>query len=382
MDYNCTIRENITIINNNIYNKYFCKPLCNEEAPFEIIYNQDCVKNCAIKYIIDKSCILNYLVIKPISDINNNMTNNEKNEEEKENYKEITKEEENKAKDIMMENIEVGFTADDYDTSNIEKGDNEVVEFENMKITLTTTDNQKSNNSINNNISTIDLGPCEDMLRNIYKIPENGTLYMKKTDVEIKGMKIPKIEYDVYAKLNDSNLIKLNLTYCENLKIDLTVPVKLNEEIDKLNSSSGYYNDLCYTATSESGTDITLNDRKNEFIQNNKTVCQDGCVFTEYDYNLNKAKCHCKVKKSSNSFSDINIDSKKLYDNFINLKNIANINILVCYKVLLSKNGIKKNIGTYLLIPIILMHFISIILFYAKNFFNKLKKIIQDITYG
>ena len=133
---------------------------------------------------------------------------------------------------------------------------------------------------------------------------------MRKIDVLQEGMKIPKVEYDVYAKLNGNNLVKLNLTVCQNTKISLSIPVTLTENIDKLNTSSGYYNDLCYTATSKGGTDITLNDRKKEFVEENKTLCQDNCDFSDYDYNTQKAKCSCKVKESSSSFSDMKINTK------------------------------------------------------------------------
>ena len=34
-------------------------------------------------------------------------------------------------------------------------------------------------------------------------------------------MKTLKVEYDVYAKLNGKNLIKLNLTVCEKSKISI-----------------------------------------------------------------------------------------------------------------------------------------------------------------
>ena len=74
------------------------------------------------------------------------------------------------------------------------------------------------------------------------------------------------------------------------------MPVKITEDLDKLNASSGYYNDICYTATSDSGTDISLQDRKKEFVDGNKTVCEDGCDFEEYDYIYERAKCSCKVK--------------------------------------------------------------------------------------
>ena len=144
-----------------------------------------------------------------------------------------------------------------------------------------------------------------------------------------------------------------------------------------MNSSSGYYNDICYTATSDNGTDITLNDRKNEFIENNKSVCQEKCIFTEYDYNTKKAKCSCDIEESSTSLKNIKIDKSKFYENFIDIQNIANINLLVCYKVLFSKKGIKKNYGCFILIPIIIFHFILLILFCAMHQFKKITQIIK-----
>ena len=154
-----------------------------------------------------------------------------------------------------MENVESGFTSDDYDTSNLEQGNNEVVELDEMTVTFTTTENQK-NDKNNANMTTIDLGECEKKLREAYNIPPNEILFMKKIDVKQEGMKIPKVEYDVYSKLNGISLVKLNLSYCENTKVDISVPTLLTDSLDKLNSSSEYYNDLCYTATSDSGTDI------------------------------------------------------------------------------------------------------------------------------
>ena len=146
-----------------------------------------------------------------------------------------------------------------------------------MRVTFTTTQNQKNN--INDNMTRIDLGECEILLRKYYNLTNNETLYMKKLEVIQKGMKIPKVEYDIYCKLLGSNLIKLNLSVCKNSKISLVVPVEITDNLDKLNSNSEYYNDLCYTTTSESGTDIILKDRKNEYI--NKTVCQDDCEFSD-----------------------------------------------------------------------------------------------------
>ena len=59
-------------------------------------------------------------------------------------------------------------------------------------------------------------------------------------------MKIPKIKYDLYSKINGTNLMKLNLSICENSKLSILVPVEINEDLDILNGTSGYYNDICY----------------------------------------------------------------------------------------------------------------------------------------
>ena len=58
-------------------------------------------------------------------------------------------------------------------------------------------------------------------------------------------MKIPKVEYEVYYPLYNDENIKLNLSYCKNSKIDISIPVKIDEDIEKYNSSSDYYNDEC-----------------------------------------------------------------------------------------------------------------------------------------
>ena len=67
---------------------------------------------------------------------------------------------------------------------------------------------------------------------------------MKKVDILQESMRIPKIEYDIYCKLYQSKLIKLNLTICQNSKVSIIIPIKVNDNIDILNSSSGYYNDI------------------------------------------------------------------------------------------------------------------------------------------
>ena len=104
--------------------------------------------------------------------------------------------------------------------------------MEKVKIILGTTKNSKK--STDNNITKIDLGECETLLRNYYNISSNELLYLKQIEVEQEGMNIKKVEYDVFSKLSQSNLTKLNLSICKDTKITLKVPIIISESIDKL----------------------------------------------------------------------------------------------------------------------------------------------------
>ena len=46
-------------------------------------------------------------------------------------------------------------------------------------------------------------------------------------------------------------------------------------------------------------------------------MCQEDCHFSDYNYESEKANCSCKIKDSSSSIDNINIDKTKLYENFV-----------------------------------------------------------------
>ena len=148
-----------------------------------------------------------------------------------------------------------------------------------------------------------------------------------------------------------------------------------------MNSSSDYYNDICYTYTSEDGTDISLADRKRNFVNNNLTVCEEDCDFTGYDNVLGKAQCSCKVKTNSNTkIGDAKIDSDKLLKSFTDFKNIGNIKVLKCYKNIFKLDAFKHNYANIIFLIIILFFFFVLIFFYCKDY-PYLKKIINIIEY-
>ena len=86
-------------------------------------------------------------------------------------------------------------------------------------------------------------------------------------------------------------------------------------------------------------------DRKNEFINNNMSLCETNCEYEGYEIESKKAKCKCEVKIKIPLISEIAINTNLLIDK-LDIKNSLNIKILKCYKLLFSINGLKDNIGS------------------------------------
>ena len=251
---------------------------------------------------------------------------------------------------------------------NIDGGNDYELKQNDITIEITTTNNQK-NKEKNINKTVIDLGNCEYKLKEEYNISNNSYLYIIKIDIKQDNYNIPKIEYEVYYPLDGNNLTKLNLTVCKNEKIEFLIPVTINDNIEKYNISSDYYNDICSTTTSNYGTDISLSDRKNDFINNNMTLCEENCNLISYDTINEKAKCSCDIKLNVPSLiDDIKIDKNKLLESFTDIHNIINIKILKCYKTAFNIDSLKNNYGFYILSFIIILYFICLTLFYTKYY--------------
>ena len=180
-------------------------------------------------------------------------------------------------------------------------------------------------------------------------------------------MKIPKVEYEVYHLNETKNLNQLDLSACKDVKIEISIPVEINDNIDKYNSSSGYYNDLCYTLTSQYGTDICLKDRRSEFIDNNMTLCEENCKMIDYNYETEKVKCSCDIKIDLPVIGAFKFNKDLLLKSFTDINNLINLNVLKCMKNIFD-NNLLYNIGFFIMAFIVLLYFISLIIFIIKSY--------------
>ena len=277
-------------------------------------------------------------------------------------------------------NNKINNIINEFNMTDIDSGKDKKVVEKNLQIILTSTLNQKINEK-ENNIS-MNLGQCETILKNNYNISLNDSLYILQIISEEDGMKIPKMEYEVYYPLNGSqNLAKLNLSLCKDTKVEISIKVKINETLDKYNSSSDYYNDVCSVTTSNSGTDISLKDRRNEFIDNDMSLCEKNCDLINYNPDTKKVKCSCDIKVNIPSDYDIKFNKKDFFKNFVDINNIFNLNILKCYKKVLKIKKLIYNYGFWIIASVVILYIITIFIFCIISYI-KLKKEITSIYFS
>ena len=80
--------------------------------------------------------------------------------------------------------------------------------------------------------------------------------------------------------------------------------------------------------------------------------------------------------------SDIKIDKEKLRKKFTDVKSLINIEIMKCYKVLFTKSGLLKNIGSYIILSFIFIYIISYILFFNLEYdiiYHKIEEIFKKL---
>ena len=116
-------------------------------------------------------------------------------------------------KDKIVKNIKENIQNGGINLTNLVEGDKKdlIMKETDTIYQITSTENQKENEY--KDISTIQLGQCETILKGIYGIDPNLPLIIFKTDYYAPGIQIPVIGYEIFHPLNKS---KLDLQYCKN----------------------------------------------------------------------------------------------------------------------------------------------------------------------
>ena len=259
---------------------------------------------------------------------------------------------------------------------------------------ITNTEKEKlilnGKNKSKNELSIIELDECENILKDYYHIDRNKYLiiikYEKITNISLDRL----IQYEVYEPLNKT---KLNLSICDNKPINIYTPLKLSEELNNLyhelkmkgydlfNINSSFYQDICTPFKSPNGTDVLLSDRINYYYNNNETICQSNCQFSDYLFEEKLLKCKCDFNNSETKTKEIKKFNKKtLYQNFYYTLKFFNYKVLKCYKLAFRINSVTINKGSIIAIIFFSFFLLSFIIFCFKGINNLKIEFIKRIS--
>ena len=321
-------------------NEYNCETKVNEcfaNYPFISLIDNSCLEECNSENFFNNLCTLNNISSYNIT------------------QKNIIATIINEIQDGSLDNLLIEVLNNQKDLIKLEKD---------ILYQITSSFNQ--DNKEYKNISTIHLGECEKILKEKNNIPEDKNLIIFKIEKYIDGILIPLIQYTAFNPISKE---RIDLSYCINLGINiyLNIPISINEKfLMKYNPNIDYYKDICYTYTTDFGTDINLYDRQNEF-NHYYSVCPNNCIFSAFNLNKSQAICNCKIRDGI--FLDLQYKNNELIY-LINLMNSRNIDILKCYKLLFSIKGLIKNIGNYIILFIIIIYIVLAIIFYLKEYIS------------
>ena len=244
---------------------------------------------------------------------------------------------------------------------------------------------------LNPNVSFVNIGECEKILKSVYNISESESLIMVKSDSK-KTEEPTTVFFDLY---HPKTRTKLNMSYCYDVQIKINIPTQLENNTIELYESlldSGYnifdsndpfYNDACSLYTSKNGTDMILSDRQNIIYAQagNISLCQSGCKFISYNKTLKTAECGCDVKSTSAESSSEESDKKDFKDSFLSTLLNSNFLILKCFKLVFSAKHIFSNEGKIIMTIIIFFYIVISVIYFIndkKNINKYFQLILQD----
>jgi hypothetical protein len=244
----------------------------------------------------------------------------------------------------------------------------------------------------NLNFSSIDLGQCENILRQRNNISNNNSLFILKMDIKNIETKSTYVQYEIYDSFT---LKRLKLDYCKNLnlKIILYVPAQLDstcvslyENLKKwgynlFDSGDPFYHDVCTLFTDQFGTDVIIEDRRKDYYlpYNTLQLCQEGCDFNSYDKLIKKAECYCNGQTNVviTDITKLHLDKDIIADSFSDTIKNSNFRVLKCYKKAFDFTTFWTNLGRIILTLILVLFLILMIIYFIKE----KKKIYEKISY-
>ena len=219
-------------------------------------------------------------------------------------------------------------------------------------------ENKVSNASIND--LNYFLYSFNDITQNLYK---DGRLLTLNNIGNNNGI---EILYPLHNYINDNSVI--NKRNKEHLVDNINYMHEKYPKVELSNISDPFYNDICFLFTSEVGTDMTLNDRRNEYYVN-ISLCENNCVLLKV---INKDEtprsvCKCGIK------TGIMLGNTNGKNDTIKSYSVQNSKSFICisesFNHSISKNGI---FWIFIIIIIIQIYLLVMYIKYKDKIINEM----------
>lgn len=350
IDYTKTYSCNKVFILNTTTNKYECINECPSYAPY--LLNNQCLKECQsfMKVVYHKKCLDNCPINTYLSDDGINC--------------------------IDIDNSNLNFTKEDIIQNLPEmiknSTPNNIIQGEDYIFHIISSDTKEE--SINN-LSSLNLGECEEILKKQYNITEEENLIIAIFDYSSSNRVTNQIEYLIY----DISGKPLNLSFCNEVTIEVFYPIKSNEidfefwekmnkkGYDIFNSLDSFFTDICEGFVTENDTDVTLEDRRIDYFKN-YSFCEVGCEYIGLNFSQKKVKCVCEPKVYLSL--TLKENSHQFQESLINSNRLSNVSIVKCYHKFFENLNIKSNFGFIILTSVFIIQFILMIIFYNVDVHN------------
>ena len=131
---------------------------------------------------------------------------------------------------------------------------------------------------------------------------------------------------------------------------------------------SPFYHDVCTPFTNENGNDVLIEDRINDYFNEQFNICEDGCTFKEYNITTNLYTCQCPIKNAINQdMSEYKNVSEDLPKDFFKKHKNSNIEVFKCASQVFSNEGQKNNWGSYILLTCLASFIGSAVFYFIKG---------------
>ena len=225
---------------------------------------------------------------------------------------------------------------------------------------------------------------CENTLRKKNNLSPDAILTVIQIEIYKYDEKAltNQVEYVVF----DDKKQKLDLTVCENDKIEINYAIsnktKLDFEeisnyldigVDVFNIKDNFFNDICYPY-SENNSDIILQDRISDIYQN-YSLCDNNCEYNKINLTTKTVSCTCKIKEEVETVKpELKFD--KIY---LDLFSETSFGVIKCYNLVFSLDNKFKNIGFILFTILTALHLPIIIYYCFTGIFPIRKYIINEM---